>query len=217
MAEPLFLMILFVKCYSNVLTKELTLMNDLYILDKPSLHDQIEAKSIEIGFTMPSDLYIGTLLKTLITSKPTANVLELGTGIGLSLSWMVEGMDSASSLTTIDNDPALIEIAKSFFAADERVEILCEDGSEWIKSYSGEKFDLIFADAWPGKYSEIEEILDLVKPGGFYVIDDMKFQPNWPDGHQEKVIKLVDYLENRPDFNLTKMNWSTGVIIAVRR
>lgn len=61
-------------------------MNDSKILDKPAIHDRIEAKSKEIGFTMPSDLYIGTLLKTLITSKPKATVLELGTGIGLSLS-----------------------------------------------------------------------------------------------------------------------------------
>ena len=32
---------------------------------------------------MPSDLFIGTLLKTLITSKPKSKILELGTGIGL--------------------------------------------------------------------------------------------------------------------------------------
>lgn len=191
-------------------------MNDFNILDKPAIHEQIEAKSKEIGFTMPSDLYIGTLLKTLISSKSNANLLELGTGIGLSLSWMVEGMDDNSRLTTVDNDPKLIKIAKDFFAGDSRLEILCEDGSAWIKNYKGEKFDLIFADAWPGKYSEIDETLDLIKVGGFYIIDDMKTQPNWPDGHQEKVDKLVAYLEKRQDFNLTKMNWSTGVIIAVK-
>jgi len=42
-------------------------------------------------------------------------------------------------------------------------------------------------------------------------------QPNWPDGHEEKVRKLIEYLENREDFNLTKLNWSTGVIIATRK
>lgn len=51
---------------------------------------------------------------------------------------------------------------------------------------------------------------------GFYVIDDMKAQPNWPEGHDKNVAGLVSYLENRKDFNLTKMNWSTGVILAVR-
>jgi predicted O-methyltransferase YrrM len=37
---------------------------------------------------------------------------------------------------------------------------------------------LIFADAWPGKYSDLEKALKLVKPGGFYIIDDMLTQPN---------------------------------------
>lgn len=191
-------------------------MNDSYISDQPEIYNQLVTKSKEIGFTMPSDLYIGSLLKTLITSKPNSNFLELGTGIGLSLSWMIAGMDTGSRLTTIDNDPELIAIAKSFFGKDKRVEIICADGTAWIKNYQGENFDLIFADAWPGKYSELEETLELVKPGGFYVIDDMKAQPNWPEGHQENVNGLISYLENRVDFSLTKMDWSTGVVVAVR-
>ena len=185
------------------------------ILDKPVIHSKIEKKSAEIGFTMPSDIYIGTLLKTLIASKPKSNILELGTGIGLSLSWMVDGLDDESKLITVDNDPALI--ARAFFGSDSRVEIICEDGTSWIKNYKGEKFDLVFADAWPGKYSEIEEVLDLINLGGFYVIDDMTAQPNWPTGHQDNVDKLINYLEAREDFSLTKMDWSTGVIIMTKK
>ncbi len=192
-------------------------MNDSNILNRPQIHSAIELKSKEIGFTMPSDLYIGSLLKTLITSKPKSNILELGTGIGLSLSWMIDGMDSESRLTTVDNDPKLTEIAEDYFGDDGRVEVVCEDGAVWIKNYKGEKFDLIFADAWPGKYSELDETLDLLKAGGLYVIDDMIAQPNWPGGHQENVEGLVEYLEGRKDFNLTKMNWSTGLIVAAKK
>ena len=191
-------------------------MEDLIIIDKPKIHLQIELKSEEIGFTMPSDLYVGSLLKTLIASKPKANILELGTGIGLSLSWMVDGMDSKSTITTIDNDPELINIAAHFFGQDKRIQIICQDGSQWIKNYDGAPFDLIFADAWPGKYSEIEEVLKLIEVGGFYIIDDMNSQSNWPNGHQQNVDTLITYLEERDDFILTKINWSTGIIIAVR-
>ena len=191
-------------------------MEDLIIIDKPKIHLQIELKSEEIGFTMPSDLYVGSLLKTLIASKPKANILELGTGIGLSLSWMVDGMDSKSTITTIDNDPELINIAAHFFGQDKRIQIICQDGSQWIKNYDGASFDLIFADAWPGKYSEIEEVLKLIEVGGFYIIDDMNSQSNWPNGHQQNVDTLITYLEERDDFSLTKINWSTGIIIAVR-
>lgn len=192
-------------------------MKDSIILDIPEIYPTIEAKSNEIGFTMPSDKYIGTLLKTLMLAKPGGNFLELGTGIGLSLAWMVDGMDETAQLITVDNDFALCELAQGHFGKDSRVDIICQDGSEWIKSYQGEAFDLVFADAWPGKYSELEETLALVKPGGFYVIDDMKAQPNWPEGHQENVDKLVAYLESREDFSICKMNWSTGVVLASRK
>jgi predicted O-methyltransferase YrrM len=192
-------------------------MNDSNILNIPEILPKIQRKSEEIGFAMPSDIYMGTLLKTLLASKPGGRFLELGTGIGLSLSWMVDGMDTESRLITVDNDPELIDIVETYFGEDDRLEIICQDGSKWIKAYQGHKFDLIFADAWPGKYSEIDEILDLVKVGGFYIIDDMTAQSNWPDGHQENVDRLVAYLEKREDFTLTKMNWSTGLIIAVRK
>jgi len=192
-------------------------MNDSNILDIPMIHSELESKSKEINFTMPSDLYIGTLLKTLVASKPKGRFLELGTGIGLSLSWIIDGMDSKSELISIDNDPELISIAKNFFDTDERAKLLCQDGADWIDRNENQKFDLIFADAWPGKYAGIEKILDMVKVGGFYIIDDMSVQLNWPDGHQDHVDNLTDYLEQRKDYTITKLNWSTGLIIAVKK
>ena len=192
-------------------------MNEANIQDIPKLHTKIVRKSEEIGFTMPSDLYVGSFLKTLIASKPNGRFLEIGTGIGLSLSWMIEGMDNNSHLISVDNDKELTDIAETYFGNDGRIELICKDGTQWIKEYAGEKFDLIFADAWPGKYSEIDEVLDLVRVGGFYIIDDMTMQPNWPEGHEDNVIELTAYLEKRNDFQLTKMNWSTGLILAVKK
>ena len=142
---------------------------------------------------------------------------EIGTGIGLSLSWMIDGMDANSTITSVDNDSQLIEIATEFFGDDRRVHIVCQDGSKWIKDSKGNKFDLIFADAWPGKYSDLDQILELLKVGGIYVIDDMLAQPNWPEGHQDLVNELIEKLENRDDLQLTKLNWSTGIIIAVKQ
>ncbi|EAZ80107.1 O-methyltransferase [Algoriphagus machipongonensis] len=191
-------------------------MEDHKIRNKPAIHPQIEAKSAEIGFTMPSDLYIGSLLKSLVASKPKGHFLELGTGIGLSLSWMIDGMDSDSTLTTVDNDSQLIEICQGFFGHDSRIDLVLEDGKTWLKNYKGPKFDLIFADAWPGKYSHLEEVFEMLKVGGIYLIDDMDEQPNWPEGHAENAAALIEKLEQRKDFHLTKMNWSTGVILMTK-
>ncbi len=193
------------------------LMNDSPVAFKPEVYDLLLAKSEEIGFGMPSDLYIGSFLKTLVSSKPQGRFLELGTGIGLSLSWILQGMDEAASCISLDNDPALIRIVRDFLGNDKRLQLICEDGSTWINEYSGPPFDLIFADTWPGKYSLLDETLALLKPGGFYIIDDMEKQPNWPDGHEQKAAELIQVLERREDLILTKMGWSTGLIIAVKR
>ena len=186
------------------------------IKDLPEKYIQLEQLCEELGFTMPSDRYIGTLLKTLVRSKPGAQVLELGTGISLTLAWLIDGLDENGHLVTIDNDPKLIQIAEQYFGEDPRVDIICADGTEWLHKNANAKFDLIFADAWPGKYNELEEVLAMLNKGAFYVIDDMLPQPNWPEGHDQKAIKLIATLEKRNDLALTKMNWSTGVIIATK-
>lgn len=189
-------------------------MNHFNLPKPPEAFLELEKKGKAIGFSMPSDMEVGALLRTLVASKPQANILELGTGIGLSLSWIADGLEPNSRLTSVDNDPELINIVNEFFGKDKRINIICEDGAEWIKKHRSEQFDLIFADAWPGKYSELEEILKMVKVGGFYVIDDMKPHPNWPEGHAEKATNLMEKLEALPNFVITKMNWSTGIVVA---
>jgi len=182
----------------------------------PKQYSAIVAKSEEIGFSMPSDQHMGSLLRSLVASKQDAKVLELGTGTGLALSWIVEGLSATSMVISIDNDKKLNTIANSFFKNDRRVNLLCMDGSQWINQYSGTHFDLIFADAWPGKYSDIEKTLALLNVGGLYIVDDMLPQPNWPEGHADKVTNLLTYLSKRDDFFMTQLNWSTGVVIATK-
>lgn len=182
----------------------------------PSLYKTLEDKTMELGFTMPSDPYLGALLKTLVASKPNGLFLELGTGTGLSLSWMLDGLQGDAHIISVDNDPELIAVGEEFFGADTRVKLVCADGGEWIQDYEGPAFDLVFADAWPGKYSHFDALLQHIKVGGFYVVDDMRRQPNWPEGHEEKAARLVEFFDSREDLFLTKIDWSTGLIIAVR-
>ncbi len=178
--------------------------------------DALARKGEEMGFDMPSDVEVGTLLRTLVASKPAGNFLELGTGIGLSMSWMVDGMDDQSHLISIDNDPKLTEVVTQFFRDDPRVEIQTQDGGEWIENYRGMPFDLIFADAWPGKYSHLQEAFDLLKPGGIYVVDDMMPQPNWPEGHEEKAAALSQKLRSYPGMEVCELSWSTGVMLLTK-
>ena len=179
-------------------------------------HDIEEATRIS-GFSMASDTLTCSLLRTLAASKPSGKFLELGTGTGLSTSWILDGMNDDSSLISIDNDPVFLKIAEQFLGNDKRLSLILTDGGKWIEENKQQKFDYIFADTWHGKYLLLDEVLMMLNKGGLYIVDDMLPQPNWPDGHQEKAINLINYLETREDLLLTKQGWSTGIIIAVKK
>jgi len=183
----------------------------------PKTYIEIDQATILSGFTMASDVLTCSLLRTLAATKPSGKFLELGTGTGLSTSWILDGMDYDSSLISIDNDPVFLEIAARFLGKDNRLSLITTDGGEWIDGNKQQKFDYIFADTWHGKYLLLDEVLCMLNKGGLYIIDDMLPQPNWPEGHQEKAIKLINYLETRNDLLLTKQDWATGIIIAVKK
>ena len=187
-------------------------MDDTMITQLPEQYEKIKLASEELKFSMASDLQTGSLLKTLVASKPAGRFLELGTGTGLATAWLIAGLDKNSSLLTVENNELLIDVAKKYIN-NSSVEFILADGYEWIANYNGEKFDLIFADAMPGKYDLFDETIALLKIGGLYIIDDMLPQPNWPLGHDEKVESLLNHIEERDDLQFTKMNWSTGIII----
>ncbi|MEP7374190.1 MAG: class I SAM-dependent methyltransferase [Chitinophagaceae bacterium] len=187
-------------------------MNDTMIAGVPVEYQKIKEATAELKFNMASDLYTGSLLKTLAASKPCGRFLELGTGTGLATAWILSGLDTKSSLITIENNELLIDVAKKYIN-DSRVEFILADGYEWLKNYKEEKFDFIFADAMPGKYDLFNETIGLLKSGGLYIIDDMLPQPNWPLGHDKKAEDFINMLEARTDLLLTKLNWSTGIII----
>jgi predicted O-methyltransferase YrrM len=191
-------------------------MNDLSNLNEPEALAHIWADTRASGFTMASEPLTCSLLRTLAASKPSARLLELGSGTGLSTAWLLDGMDSGSHLTTVDNDQALLAILKRHLGADPRLKVVCADGDDFLQSLRGQRFDFIFADTWAGKYRLLDEALELLNPAGLYVIDDMLPQPNWPEGHAVKAANLVAVLEQRKDFRVTKLSWASGVILAAK-
>jgi len=191
-------------------------MNNLSKLNEPKILPAIWADTRASGFTMASEPLTCSLLRTLAATKPSARFLELGSGTGLSTAWLLDGMDSGSHLTTIDNDEALLSILKRHLGADPRLSVVCADGDEFLQSLRGQQFDFIFADTWSGKYRFLEEALDLLAPSGLYVIDDMLPQSNWPEGHAEKVANLIATLEQLKEFRVTKLSWASGVVLATK-
>jgi predicted O-methyltransferase YrrM len=168
------------------------------------------------AFDMPSEVDVNALLRTLAAVKPAGRCLELGTGTGLASVWLLDGLGPQGRLTTVDNEPKWLDVARKHLGQDPRVEIVCADGDDFLHRASGQstRYDLIFADTWSGKYRLLDLALNLLASGGMYVIDDMLPQANWPAGHGAKVQSLMDELAQRPQLQVCSLSWSCGVVIA---
>ncbi|HZS05769.1 MAG TPA: class I SAM-dependent methyltransferase [Blastocatellia bacterium] len=191
-------------------------MNELENLRLPRALTAIQEETAAVGFPLASDLLTGSILRTLVAAKPAGHFLELGTGTGVGTSWILDGMDQESRLWSFDSDSAVQAVARKYLGHDARVTFCNQDAGAWLGNARAAQFDLIFADAWPGKYSHLDDALRALKAGGLYVIDDMLPQPAWPEGHSANVAALLSSLEARTDLTLTRLCWSTGLLIAAK-
>jgi predicted O-methyltransferase YrrM len=91
------------------------------------------------------------------------------------------------------------------------------DGARFLEQSASRQLDLIYADAWPGKFSHLDEALSLLRPGGMYVIDDLLPQANWPEGHAPKVPMLIEDIERRGEFATVKLAWASGLMLVVKK
>ncbi|MGW4378418.1 O-methyltransferase [Kitasatospora sp. NPDC004531] len=176
----------------------------------------IAERCAALGFTMSCDLVTGQLLRTLAAARPGGRILELGTGAGASTSWLLSGMDADTTLLSVEQDPVVAAVAAAHLGADPRLELVVGDGAELLDSLAGREFDLVFADTWPGKFHHLDQALDLLAPGGLYLIDDLLPQPAWPEGHAPAVTALIDRLTADPRLHVTYLDCSTGLLLATR-
>jgi predicted O-methyltransferase YrrM len=191
-------------------------MNDEPISCPPAVLSAVQSDTERIGFTLASEPKTGALLRALAASKPGGHFLELGTGTGVGTAWILSGMDARSHLTSVDSDSKAQDVARRHFGHDARVTFHLGDGGAFLDQSSGRQFDLIYADAWPGKFTHLDQALALVKEGGIYFVDDLLPQPSWPDGHAARVPPLIARLENQRGFVATKLAWASGLMMLVR-
>jgi predicted O-methyltransferase YrrM len=192
-------------------------MDDLSHITQPKTLSLLLEKTQEIGFSKASEPRTGALLRTLAASKPAGKFLELGTGTGLATAWILDGMDADSKLVSVDTDAAVQQVAQDLLGSDVRLKLVTQDGAAFLRSQHAESFDFVFADAMPGKYEALDDALSVVKHGGFYIVDDMLPQPNWPEGHAAKIPTFIADLKARGTFEICPMTWASGVVIAVKK
>lgn len=190
-------------------------MNDEQIAF-PSKLLEIHRDTQALGFGMSSESRTGALLKVLAASKPGGRLLEIGTGTGMGTAWLLAGMDASAALDSVDSDERVLAVAKRHLGSDPRVTFYLADAAPFLAGLPTAQFDLVYADAWPGKFTHLDLALSLLKPGGLYIVDDLLPQPNWPEGHAAKVPALIRELESCHNFAAVKLSWASGLMILVR-
>lgn len=116
----------------------------------------------------------GAQLAVIAAISKAKNIVEAGTGAGISGLWLLSATKD-SILTTIDNEPEYQNVARKNFAAANipanRIRVITGKAKAVMANMAEAGYDLVFLDIDP---LEIEELLPtavaLVRPGGTLVV-----------------------------------------------
>ena len=117
-----------------------------------------------------------SFLKVMLSIIRPEKILEVGTAIGFSTLLMCEYNPVACHVTTIENYPVRIPIARENFkktGREEQITLLEGDATEILKELNG-SYDFIFMDAAKGQYIHfLPDILRLMKKGSVLISDNV--------------------------------------------
>lgn len=117
-----------------------------------------------------------SLLKLLLAMNQPKKILEVGTAIGFSALLMSEYGPKDCKITTIENYPKRIPIAKENIKAaqkEESIMLIEGDAIEVLKDLK-DHYDFIFMDAAKGQYINfLPEIMRILPIGGILISDNV--------------------------------------------
>jgi predicted O-methyltransferase YrrM len=189
-------------------------------MDLPASVETAYRRAERMGFDLSSEPEVGWLLATLSAGIPTGGrVLELGTGAGVGLAWIMHGLGDRSDVevVTVDSDPELTAQVRSCGWPD-WVRIEEGDGAELVGTLG--QFDLVFPDAPGGKIFKLHKTVAALRPGGWLIVDDMDLSRDLSELHPDlpAAIRTVrDRLVSDPTLVCAELAFGSGVILATRR
>ena len=129
---------------------------------------------------------VGSLLATLAASIDARNVVEVGTGTGVSGLWLLKGMRPDGVLTSIDVEAEHQRVAKESFylngLASSRSRLITGKALDVLPRLADRAYDLVFIDADEREYDAyVEHAVRLLRSGGLLVIDDALCGTKVPD------------------------------------
>lgn len=184
---------------------------------EPSRVARAQERARKLGFALSCEEGVGRLLAALAAAVPSGGrVIELGTGAGVGLAWLVEGLGARTdvALVSVDLDAALqAETARDDWPDCVRFEV--GDGAERVAAL--QPFDLIFADAPGGKLSGLSDSIAALRPGGILVLDDMDLSRHDDPALLAALASVREAVLAHPELVVAELAAASGVILAARR
>lgn len=185
-------------------------------LNLPRVLQGITSTTEDLELTMGDELRFGSLLRTLAGSRLGDRVLQIGAGSGILTAWLLDGMGTGSSLTSLEADAELARVAARFLGRDERLEIR-QGSMESLLAELEPGFGLIVTSTPLDLEGRLREAVRLLAPGGLFVVGGLVEQPDWTAAERSAAQTLVSRLEVLEDLQLTPLEWSSGVLLASHR
>ncbi|MDQ1083812.1 MULTISPECIES: O-methyltransferase [Microbacterium] len=131
------------------------------------------AHALELG-AGPISAAVGAQAAVIAAASRALNIVEVGTGGGVSGLWLLHGSPRAT-LTTIDKEPEHLGAARSAFIDARipaaRARFITGRASEVLPRMNEASYDIVFIDADPeGVIEYVEHGLRLVRAGGTVLI-----------------------------------------------
>lgn len=120
---------------------------------------------------------LGRLLSILVRSTGGRSVLEVGTFVGVSATWMAQGLAPDGRIDTCEVDEDRGDAAEAWFreaGIPDRVRVHRGPASESLSLFPDGTYDLAYIDAdKPGYPLYLEEAVRLVRKGGLILADNV--------------------------------------------
>lgn len=150
--------------------------NQRFVLEatvEPEHIARARTHALEIG-AEPISAPVGAQSAVIAAASRALNIVEIGTGGGVSGLWLLHGSPRAT-LTTIDSEPEHLAVARGAFA-DARVpaaraRFITGRASDVLPRMNEASYDIVFIDADPeGVIEYVEHGLRLVRAGGTVLV-----------------------------------------------
>ena len=143
-------------------------------------------------------------------------VLEIGTGVGVGLAWLVHGLGARRDVevVTVELDD---EVQRTALSAPWPPWVRFEsgDGAEAVGGLG--QFDLIFPDAPGRKIFGLRQTVAALRRGGVLIVDDMDLTRHEDEQLRSALAVVRHRLLGDAELFYAELSFSSGVVVAVKR